>query len=283
MIDDFEILKNNLQHKDHTKPYRRFGLKTQKIKNRKAILLSQLGILIFFGGYFAGLPSSSGQHEEMLNPAGLFSTVYQVENLRGDSINLYKYWRILPGTTLSVNIINPVSMPNESIEIIKNSIMSTETMSIDDSLLHKGPKNSFSTYYLGWKGALQSTPDTKIPIPKNFVITNSDKENGDIIIILSNIKDRSGNTGYTKTVLEGDKIVKAFITIYNVNALSSSQLETITRHEFGHAIGLGHSTAPEDLMAPTIDMTYPYISDCDIMSVVDLYNEKSDGTTTCQK
>ncbi|EGG42613.1 peptidase M10A and M12B matrixin and adamalysin [Candidatus Nitrosarchaeum limnium SFB1] len=275
--------KSNFHHGLKSEKYQKYSLKTQKIKNKKAILLSQLGILIFFGGYFVGLPTSSGHNEELLNPIGLFSTEYQVENLRGDSMYLYKYWNILPGATLSVNILNPVSMPKESIELIKNSITSTDTMDIDDSLLHKGPKNSFSTYYLGWEGALQSTPDTKIPIPKNFVITNSDKANGDIIIILSNIKDRSGNTGYTKTVLEGDHIVKAFITIYNVNALSSNQLETITRHEFGHAIGLGHSSAPEDLMAPTIDMTYPYISECNIQAVIDLYNEKSDGTTTCQK
>jgi len=277
------FFKNRFQTGINSKSYQKFGQRTQKIKNRKAILLSQLGILIFFGGYFAGLPTSSGQNEEMLNPIGLFNSVYHVENLRGDSMNLYKYWKILPGTTLSVNILNPVSMPKESIEIIKNSIISTEKMSIEDSLLHKGPKNSFSTYYLGWEGALKSTPDTKIPIPKKFVITNSEKADGDIIIILSNIKDRSGNTGYTKTVLEGDHIVKAFITIYNVNSLSANQLETIVRHEFGHAVGLGHSSAPEDLMAPTIDMTYPYISDCNIQAVVDLYNEKSDGTTTCEK
>ncbi|CAD6520536.1 Peptidase M10A and M12B matrixin and adamalysin [metagenome] len=277
------FFKNKFHDKLKSEKYQKYGLKTQKIKNRQAILLSQLGILIFFGGYFAGLPTSSGQNGELLNPIGLFNSEYQVENLRGDSMYLYRYWKISPGATLSVNILNPVSIPEESIDLIKNSIMSTNTIDIDDSLLHKGPKNSFSTYYLGWRGALQSMPDTKIPIPKNFEITNSDKANGDIIIILSNIKDRSGNTGYTKTVLEGDRIVKAFITIYNVNALSSNQLETIARHEFGHAIGLGHSTAPEDLMAPTIDMTYPYISDCNIQAVIDLYNEKSDGTTMCQK
>lgn len=254
----------------------------QKIKNHKAIILLQFGILLFFGGYFTGLPTSSGQDTDMLNPIGLFNSEYIVENLRGDTIGMHKYWQILPNTALNVNILNPRSISNESVERIKKSIQSQETMEIEDILLHKGPKNSFSTYYMGWKGALEATPDTKIPIPKNFEISNSQNSNGDIIVILSNIKDRSGNTGYTKTILEGNQIVKAFITIYDVDSLSNNQLETIMRHEFGHALGLAHSSAIEDLMAPTIDMTYPYISHCNIMAITDLYNDNADGTVVCE-
>jgi predicted Zn-dependent protease len=103
---------------------------------------------------------------------------------------------------------------------------------------------------------------------------------GDIIVILSNIKDRSGNTGYTKTVLEDEEIVKAFITIYEVDSLTKNELGTIMRHEFGHALGLGHATDSQDLMTPTIDMTYPFISQCNVIAISDLYNEKS-GVATC--
>ncbi len=243
----------------------------------------QIGILIFFGGYFTGLPISSGENEGLLNSVGLFNSEHTVENLRGDSISLSKYWKVSQGMTLSVNILNPVSISDETISIIKESIISTEKIDIDDSLLHKGPQNSFSNYYVGWAGALENIPETEIPVPTNFEIFNSQKSNGDIIVILSNIKDRSGNTGYTKTILEGEEIVKAFITIYDVDSLSNTQLGTIMRHEFGHALGLGHSTAPEDLMAPTIDMTYPYISECNVAAIADLYNKNSDGTTICEK
>lgn len=287
MLEIRSILKNK-QISLVNKTNQRLKQRSLKIKNQKAILVSQIGILIFFGGYYTGLPSSSGENTEFGNtefgnPVGLFNSEYTVENLRGDTVFLYRYWKIPQGTALNVNILNPASISNESLEIIKNTITSIETIDIEDSLLHKGPKNSFSTYYVGWKGALEATTDTKIPIPKNFEISNSPDSNGDIIVILSNIKDGSGNSGYTKTVLAGDEIVKAFITIYDVDSLSKSQLETIMRHEFGHALGLGHSTATEDLMAPTIDMTYPYISQCNVMAISDLYNENIGGTTTCEK
>ena len=283
MSDRKIVIKNKQNLKFKNKINFKFKEKSAKLKNQKAILLAQIGILIFFGGYFAGLPASSAQNIDSFNPVGLFNSEYTVENLRGDTISLYKYWKIPQGAALTVNILNPVSMSSESIEIIKNTITSTETIEIKDSLLHTGQPGSTSTFYLGWKGALQATTETKIPIPKNFKIENSPKSDGDIIIILSNIRDRSGFSGYTKTILEGEQIIKSFITIYDVKSLSNNQLETIIRHEFGHALGLGHSTYTKDLMAPTIDMTYPFISQCNVMAISDLYNENAGKNTVCEK
>jgi len=251
-----------------------------KIKNKKTIIVLQICILIFFVGYFIGLPVSSGEETVSNNPVGLFNSELNSQNLKGEIITLNKYWKISKGSTLSVNIINSASISEKSIDVIKNTIMSTKTLEVDNSFLNNEAKNSVSTYYVGWQGALQNIGDSKIPIPKNFKITNSPNVYGDIIVILSNIKDRSGNSGYTKTVLEGEEIVKAFITIYEVDSLTKNELGTIMRHEFGHALGLGHATNSQDLMAPTIDMTYPFISQCNVMAISDLYNEKP-GATTC--
>jgi len=251
-----------------------------KIKNKKTIIVLQICILIFFGGYFIGLPVSSGEETVSNNPVGLFNSELNSQNLKGEIITLNKYWKISKDSTLSVNIINSASISEKSIDVIKNTIISTKTLEVDNSFLNNEAKNSVSTYYVGWQGALQNIGDSKIPIPKNFKITNSPNVYGDIIVILSNIKDRSGNSGYTKTVLEGEEIVKAFITIYEVDSLTKNELGTIMRHEFGHALGLGHATNSQDLMAPTIDMTYPFISQCNVMAISDLYNEKP-GVTTC--
>jgi len=254
--------------------------KPLKIKNKKIIIILQIGVLIFFGGYFTGLPTSLGEDVESQNPIGMFNSELSSQNLKGDIISLNKYWKISKGSTLNINIINSASISERSIGVIKDTVMSTKTLEIDNSFLNNQPTNSVSTYYIGWKGALDTAENTKIPIPRNFKITNSPNVYGDVIVILSNIKDRSGNTGYTKTVLEGEEIVKAFITIYEVDSLTKNELGTIMRHEFGHALGLGHATDNKDLMAPTIDMTYPFISQCNVMAISDLYNKKS-GATTC--
>jgi len=271
--------KSILNHKESSS-IKNKNNKPSKIKNKKTILVLQICVLIFFGGYFIGLPVSSGEETIESNPVGLFNSELITQDLNGNSIYLNKYWKIQKGDALNINIINSASISEQSIKTIKNTIMSTDTLEIDDSFLNNNQKNSVSTYYVGWKGALQNTGESKIPIPKNFKITNSPNVYGDIIVILSNIKDRSGNSGYTKTVLEEDEIVKAFITIYEVNSLSKNELGTIMRHEFGHALGLGHATDSQDLMAPTIDMTYPFISQCNISAMTDLYNDKS-GITTC--
>ena len=55
-----------------------------------------------------------------------------------------------------MNIINSASISEQSIDVIKNTIMSTKTLEIDNSFLNNGVKNSVSTYYIGWKGALKN-------------------------------------------------------------------------------------------------------------------------------
>lgn len=211
---------------------------------------------------------------------------YFVEDLRGDTLDTWKSWRLV-GTTMNVNIIVPSNIPSQKADVVASAIDSSEVLKIDDSLTHKGPKGSSSLYYLGWKGALDNislkTDKTKYNLPLDFNIMKSNKGEGDVIITLSTLKDPDGYTGYTKSVVEGNEILKSFITIYDVNNLTDDKLATIARHEFGHALGLGHSTAPEDLMAPTIEMTYPYISECNVAGIIDLYNGNEGTKTVCQK
>lgn len=76
-----------------------------------------------------------------------------------------------------------------------------------------------------------------------------------------------------------NQILKSEITIY-VDKLSKAQFETILRHEFGHALGLAHSTALEDLMHLTIETNYPYISQCDIDAMVSLYDDGKKSEVT---
>ncbi len=213
-------------------------------------------------------------------------TKYVIENLQGDTIDTWKFWNIIQGSTLTVNILNSELLDNERILIIKDAITSYETIQIDDSLVHKGSKDTSSTYYLGWAGSLKGAAElypTKYPIPNNFDIIESKRGEGDILISLSKFKNTDGYSGYTKSTIDGNEILKTSITIYDVNNLSKSQLSTIVRHEMGHALGLAHSTAPEDLMAPVITTSVPYISECDVSAIAALYNGNIEGQVTCKK
>ncbi|WP_100182990.1 matrixin family metalloprotease [Candidatus Nitrosotenuis aquarius] len=257
-----------------------------KKSRSKILLIAELAVLpaMFLILLMSGVTDTIFSNFESKETPNVLRTKYFTENLRGDTIDTWKSWRLVDNT-LSINILKSPRVTEHQLEVIKNAIISEKTEEFDDSLVHKGPKGTKSMYYVGWAGALKEAAkeETKYNIPTNFEFVGSNGGEGDIIITLSNIKDSDGYTGYTKSITEDTEILKSFITIYDISNLSDDQLETIVRHEFGHALGLGHSTATEDLMAPTIDMTIPYITDCNIDAIVNLYNAKSDSQTVCEK
>lgn len=276
-IDELKIREKNLSNEisDIKKEIKKSQSKTLLIT--EVSLLPVVVLLFLASGLGDTLTESSGETNSQLK------TRHLIENLRGDTVDTWKSWRLV-GTTLNVNVINAKGLTEDRIEIIKEAIISETELEVDDSLTHKGPKGFSSKYYVGWAGALKQAQkeDTIYNLPTDFNVLTSSGGEGDIIITLSNLRDSDGYTGYTKSIVEGNEILKSFITIYDVNNLSDEELGTILRHEFGHAIGLGHSTAPEDLMAPNIDMTVPYISECNIAAITELYNGIQ-GSTVCEK
>jgi hypothetical protein len=211
---------------------------------------------------------------------------YVIENLKGDVVDTYRFWNIAEDRPLYVNIVNSDLLSPEKFETIKNTVLSTENVMLDDSLLQKGPHGSSSEYFVGWQGALQKASEdgsTKYHIPTEFKIIQSSEGMGDITITLTRVSDSDGYSGYTKSILNGNQILKSDITIYQADQLTDEQLSTIVRHELGHAFGLGHSSAQEDLMHDVIKTGYPYISDCDIEAVRSLYNGNNLSEVVCEK
>jgi hypothetical protein len=226
-----------------------------------------------------------GQEYRVLN-TGSKNDGYVIQNLKGDTINTWLSWRLVDGTVLHVNVIGAGKYPGK-LDLIKDVLLSQKSIAIDDSLLHKGPQGTTSTYYVGWSGALDEVAKdpTQYYIPSKVDVIESSTGAGDVTIMLTNEQSGDGYSGYTKSIADESQhqILKSAITIYEVDKLGNEQFKTILRHEFGHALGLAHSTAPEDLMHATIQTEYPYISQCDINTMKSLYNGNENSVVTCTK
>jgi predicted Zn-dependent protease len=211
-------------------------------------------------------------------------THYLIQNLRGDTAETWVSWNLTPNKSLTFTILGESLVSPEKISEIKNVILSEKSLQIDNSLLHKGLKGTSSTYYVGWAGAMKqaSQNPTKMVVPQNFEYVSSEKGAADITIKLVSQRSGDGYSGYTQSTVDKNQILKSTISIYNVEELSTSQITTIVRHEFGHAIGLAHTTATEELMAPTITTDYPYISPCTVHAIEKLYDGNQKSEVVCE-
>jgi len=140
--------------------------------------------------------------------------------------------------------------------------------------------------YVGWQTAMTEVAktETELYIPAKFEVIKSNGGEGDIIIELTNQRNADGFSGWTNSIADEsqNQILKSRITIFAVDTLSQAEIETITRHEMGHALGLAHSTAPEDLMYPTIKTNFPYISECDLDAISLLYDGGKSSQVICE-
>lgn len=206
-------------------------------------------------------------------------THYVIQNLRGDTIDTWMSWKIPENSIFHIHVARTHELTEHRMDIIHDVIYSDEIFEPNEI-----GANS-NVYYKGWYGAIRNlSSDTNVPIPLHFHSAITDTEDGHIVIRLSHLKDGDGYSGYTRLFVDeqNHQILKAIVTIYDVESLSDEKLAAILRHELGHAFGLAHSTDPDNLMYPEIITKYPYISDCISRALLDLYAGKTKGQVICE-
>ena len=251
---------------------------SQKTYNMVLIISITLGIILLY------VISAS-----LMYPISesLSSGPFLIENLHGDVIHTWVSWKIFEGESISVNIINSAQIPHEKIEKIKSVILSDEILQVSNADTGRLPADSYSTYYLGWKGALQKAAEmnTAFVIPTLFDVTESDLSIADINIIISNAQGNNGELGFTKAIADEqeNQILKVFITINEAENRSGDELAAIVRHEMGHALGIIHATSSDDLMYEDFKTDVPYISECDVDAITLLYNNTGTNQIVCRQ
>ena len=274
--DRKEILQENLLLKKISKNETE-SLTSSKKKLYSIVIIAVLSIAVIFAG-------SMFYVTENIENATSPTSSYIIKNLRGDTIDTWLSWRIPQGQPLVVNIVNAEDYSEEKIKIIQDTILSKQTIQVDNSILEKNPGTSL--FYLGWVGALESISelDTKYYIPSEIQVIRSTEGEGNITILLTDEVNGDGYSGFTKSIADEtqNQILKSEITIFDASSITNADLEKLLRHEFGHAIGLAHSSAIEDLMYPTIEMEYPYISQCDLSAIESLYDNGGSSIVMCE-
>ncbi len=264
--------QNTISHEIILVKKRIHKLSAKTILKIELLILPVVVILLFFVAANYIVPPAD------VNPS--MKTRYMTENLQGSTENDPKYWNIPNHTQLIVTIENNAKVSDQKIQAVEKAIISTDVITGDGSQLYSS-NHVASTYFTGWQGALQTISNTKHYIPERFDITQSSNGAGQIVITLSAIKDNDGYYGITRTIVNGNQILKAFITIYDADKLTDIQIGSIVRHEFGYALGLPSTSNTVDLMHDFISTDHSYISECDINALQKLYNDVKPSDDFC--
>jgi len=178
----------------------------------------------------------------------------------GEQWNKLSPWKNVQDDIIPVLIIRDAKVSEKQVDIVEDTINSKEI------------RNPEITSFLGWNERIKEISKSfGVKVPTLEIQYKLERTKAIIVHRTSRI-NAEGFNGYTHLYYDtNENIQKAMITIYNAEELSKTQLESIIRHELGHALGLGHTNVKNDLIQPKSDMNFNAILLLDLQALTHIY------------
>ncbi|MHA7734657.1 matrixin family metalloprotease [Nitrosopumilus sp. S6] len=174
----------------------------------------------------------------------------------GSEWNYLMSWNV---DSINVVIESDFDVDDSKIDVIKSVI--------DSPTQHDGG-------FFGWNNAISFISEkTNTEIPQLHIV--DEKVESDVMIFLTQNSGPDNTSGFTKYKTNNDSIEHVFVILYDIDSMEQNELEMVARHELGHAIGLGHTTNPFDMMFPVIDEQFSMISMFDLDALSQIYLKNS--------
>ncbi|WP_232203032.1 MULTISPECIES: matrixin family metalloprotease [Nitrosopumilus] len=146
------------------------------------------------------------------------------------------------------SIITPWDIQEDTISVLimRDAAVQPYKIDIVEEVIKSNNGGQTKTQFTSWNNAIKNTNtkfSSQIPTLQIGHINNQN-----YITIYLKDEINSKYDGFTELTYKDGKIQNAFVSIYDSDEITPTQLKMLIRHELGHALGLGHIIEKPSIM-----------------------------------